>query len=233
MAKSEVRRQKALMKKRRKDKLRKKKRVHSSLRTRSSEKKVIYNAQDYPIHECLINPSWREDGLAHILLSRRQADGNIVFGVYLVDIFCLGLKNTFCNGNFPPSEYEKDLKASMLQRHELINCSSNLAHQVIYGAIEYASDLGFKPHKDFKLSKYILEPPDKIEEVIELEFGKDGKPFFVSGPDDNSEMIMRQLEAKVGAENFHYLIEATGDELIEIDEEYFVMLNEEDSDADF
>ena len=169
-------------------------------------KKRIYKARKCPVYECLINPSWKGEGFANILLSRKQPDNNIIFGAYLVDTYCLGLKNTFCNVGFTLSEYEDELKAGIYRDNDPIDCPVSLIHQIIYGAIEYAANLGFKPQKDFNLSKYVLEKQSEIEESTPVEFGKDGKPFYVSGPYDNVDSIIEQLKEKLGEENFHFLI---------------------------
>ena len=166
---------------------------------------TILNARRGCIYECLINPSWREEGLARILLSRKQLNGNFVFGVYLVDTFCLGLKNTFCNANFPLSEY-KGIKAQVFQDVEPIDCPLSLAHQTIYGAIKYALRLGFKPHRDFDLSQRILEDETKYAEGLGIEFGRNGQPFFVAGPDDNAELIIKKLEGRLGVGNFTFVL---------------------------
>ena len=168
-------------------------------------KKRIYKARKFPVYECLINPSWEDGGLANILLSRKQPDNNILFGTYLVDTYCLGLKDTSCNIGFTLSEYEDELKANMYRDDDPIDCPVSLIHQIIYGAIEYAADLGFKPQKDFNLSKYVLEEQSEIEEITPVEFGKDGKPFYVSGPYDDVNSIIEQLEEKLGKGNFNFL----------------------------
>ena len=40
-----------------------------------------------------------------------------------------------------------------------------------------------------------------------MTFGKDGKPFYVSGPHDNVDAIMNQLLRTAGPDNFEYLAE--------------------------
>lgn len=65
-----------------------------------------------------------------------------------------------------------------------------LVHNIIYGAIEFADDLGFKPTKDWKVSKYILEDDDNVAFEI-VNFGKDGAPHFVPSPDDSESTIKR------------------------------------------
>ena len=102
------------------------------------------------------------------------------------------------------SNYEGDLKVKIYREQNPVECSVDLGHQIIYGAIDYASELGFRPQKDFKLSRYVLEGRDKFGEITEVEFGKDGKPFYIAGPDDDVQAIMKKLEAKLGPDNFNY-----------------------------
>jgi len=68
-----------------------------------------------------------------------------------------------------------------------------------------SAQFGFSPRKDFKLSQYVLEDKNSVELCDNIEFGKDGQPYYVAGPNDNVEYIMRQLESKAGEENFKYL----------------------------
>jgi hypothetical protein len=53
---------------------------------------------------------------------------------------------------------------------------------------------------------------------VEVEFGRNGKPFFASGPDDNAEMIIKHLTAKLGEGNFDYLIAVNEADLMILDE---------------
>jgi len=205
MARSEAKRQKKLMKKRQKDKLRRKQRLEAIPYSLLSAKTKIRDARQYPLHECLINPSWEEDGLARVAVSRRQPDGNLLFGVYLVDTLCLGLKNTLCNTDFSPSRYRTELVESVYRDDDPVQCSADMAHQIIYGAIAFAREFGFLPHRDFELSQYVLDKPDNFERTTEIEFGRDGKPLFIAGPDDNVPRILRQLESTAGHEQFDYI----------------------------
>ncbi|MCH8217600.1 MAG: hypothetical protein IH892_12625 [Planctomycetes bacterium] len=196
--------QKKLLKKRQKDRLRKQHFVEVVPFAMLSPQKKLRQARRFPIHECLINPSWREQGLATILVSRRQPDEHLAFGVFLVDIFCLGLKNTFANVDFSESRYVREVVGRVYERQESEPCDSGLAHQIIYGAIAYAKQFGFKPNKDFRLSQHLLDAAESIG-PSDIEFGKDGKPLFISGPDDNVQKILHQLQATAGEGQYHYL----------------------------
>ncbi len=87
MARNPRRRQKAQARKKRRHEARK----HSQRRGEEGRfgargaARIIRRARDFPIHECLIGESWKEKGLAHIVIARRQPDGLIAFGVFLVD----------------------------------------------------------------------------------------------------------------------------------------------------
>jgi hypothetical protein len=204
MSVNEKKRQERSMKKRRKERAKRKLLVTQS--SLSTPKAIIRRAQKCPIFECLINPDWPSSGLATVIVARQQDSARVVFGSYLLDTYCLGLKNTFCNCNLPLSEYRNRLRAKTIERTGAAPCSPEYAHQVIYGAIDYAESLGFRPHRDFALSRFVLEERETIPPNAELKFGKDGKPFYISGPNDDYEAILDHLEKRVGRDDFHFIV---------------------------
>lgn len=205
MAINQKRKQKALLKKRRKEKERRKKRAHLSGSNVFSDKiHIIKNSKSHPVHECLIDKKWQDLGMAQILLSRRQPNGKLMFGVYLVDIYCLGLKNTFCDANFSQQEYRR-LKLETFKGAVMVPSSPGEVSKIIFGAIEYAEKLGFKPHKDFDLSHYVLKGLPIDEYDLKTEFGYKGEPFYVAGPDDDFEAIMKALRNNLGEGNFRFV----------------------------
>jgi hypothetical protein len=77
---------------------------------------------------------------------------------------------------------------------------------MIYASIDYAAQYGFQPQSDWAQSQYVLEPRGELEESYKLKFGKNGKPFFVSGPHDDVKKIIKQLEETAGPGNFDVLV---------------------------
>lgn len=179
---------------------------------------MLYQSRSYPIHECLINPNWKEIGHARITISRKMSNNNLAFGVYLIDLFCLGLKDTLCNTDFHQLKYETELKAQEYFDSPAVECDLNLAHSIIYGSIRYAKKLGFLPQKDFKLSQFLLEPEQNIKLRHDIQFGCEGRPLYIRGPYDDMERIVRTLEKTVGDGNFSVLCDENGDILDNIDE---------------
>ena len=140
----------------------------------SPENYVKTKVRTLPIDSCFINNDWKEAGIANIFVIRKHTTGKITFGVYLVDLFALGVKNTFFNFNQP----EEILNDILNENYIMIDY--NTAHNIIYGGVEFAEENGFKTHKDFKkITQYILEPDDEGIPIIAIEFGKGGKPFVI------------------------------------------------------
>jgi hypothetical protein len=170
----------------------------------------IHHARSYPIEGCWTQKDWKKHGLAVIVIARRQPDGNLVFGTYLVDYYCLGLKNTYCKSDVPPGPFRRDHLPKTFDPDRPMNISPALAHEIIYGGIDYAAQFGFKPHPDFRLSQYVLDPADLHPRTGAVEFGYKGKPFFIQGPDDDPDTIMRQLIRTAGEGNFDFLMQIAG-----------------------
>jgi hypothetical protein len=219
MPRDERKHQKALMKQRSKQKAASQHKAHQQALIPSSPQAIIRRARTFPLYECLISDNWQKKddmGLIQILLARQQPDGNICFGVYLIDKFLLGLKNTFAEADFPRSRYQSEIRNKIFSKQKPVNCPIELAHQMIYQSIEYAQQFGFEPQRDFAVSQYLLAPRGELEEPYDLTFGKDGKPFYIAGPHDNVARIMRQLEKTAGPGNYHY-IAPIGGEPIDVD----------------
>jgi len=173
---------------------------------------VVRRARDFPLVECWISADWKNEspGLVQIVVARKQPDDSICFGVYLVDKLCLGLKNTFARANRPYIRYQVEL-ARFFQDIEPQECSIDLACQMIYESIDYAAQFGFTPNKDFELSQLILPPRGEYRVTQKLKFGQKGKPLYISGPHDNPQAIIKQLEETAGSGNYDYVVMAPPD----------------------
>ena len=100
-----------------------------------------------------------------------------------------------CNADIPAAAFRNEFLAKMFPE-EAISISAALAHEMIYGSIDFAARYGFEPHHDFKLASYVLDPPGTHPHRGAVEFGKDGEPLYVAGPYDDAEAIMRKLMSR-------------------------------------
>jgi hypothetical protein len=170
----------------------------------------IQHAREYPFYGCWIMKGWQEAGITPVVIARQREPDQVIFGNFLVDIYCLGVKNAFAEGDFPLKRFQQNLD-QMLQG-EPEPCDVGFAHEIIYGAIDFARQYGFEPHPDFKLASQVLDPPEAHPPKHKLEFGKDGKPFFVAGPYDNARAIIAKLQRTAGEGNFNYVLALGGPE---------------------
>lgn len=169
----------------------------------ASEKNILEQAHNLPLLECWIDRDWKENGLARVVVARKQADERVLYGMYLVDYYCLGVKECVWKAGVSLSTFHKRLQ-QMVGTPE--QCEPSLAHQLIYGAINYAQRWGFQPHADFKNASQILEPRGRFPEKHDIEYGHGGKPLFIPGPYDNSSWVINKLVETAGEGNFEYIM---------------------------
>lgn len=171
----------------------------------SPQKYIQSKGRNLPFYECYISEEWKENGLATIIISKKMPGGNFIIAYYLVDIYCLGLKNTFYRFNV--TEHERAGFMSEMQEgpNEMIPCDTELIHNLIFGAIDYAAELGFEPHKDFRITENLLNPDLITDGIDEIEFGFNGQPYYVQGPDDQVEKILASLNRNPGEGNYGFM----------------------------
>ncbi|MFH1936924.1 MAG: hypothetical protein ABIK52_05120, partial [Bacteroidota bacterium] len=75
----------------------------------SPEKYIRTRARTLPVGSCYINDNWRESGYATILVTRIHINGNVTHGAYMVDLYCLGVKDSFWKFNEHPKDFHEFL----------------------------------------------------------------------------------------------------------------------------
>jgi len=179
-------------------------RGRSGGRTRSLP--PIEKLAEYPVHGCWISERWQDPGaLVQLAVARERPGGDLVTGVLLVDLGCLGMKNGF------PSILERsefrDMLRGMEQQQRMIGCSIDLAAKVALEGGAYAERLGFQPHPDAieALAVFAGADPSACDEVVPTGDGN-GRPYFISGPNDNVDEILATLDQVVGEGEYGYII---------------------------
>jgi hypothetical protein len=143
-------------------------------------------------------------GLGLVVIARTARYNQITVCSYLLDIWCLGVKDTI-----PPRTVERIKFQEVAEAlfHPFPGKPQEVplevAQGMIFSACEYAEDLGFQPHKDFSKSRSHIGTWDG---TIRIECGRDGKPFYVNGPYDNPTRIMETLKKSRGEGNFDFMI---------------------------
>ncbi|MDP9073285.1 MAG: helix-turn-helix domain-containing protein [Actinomycetota bacterium] len=182
----------------------------------------VSQAPEPPVVGCWVSPGWSEglvapaewpdsdvpDGIGHgivsVLVARQPRRGKLSVTGYLVDVYCLGVKDVVG----PKVMDDADLRAYvrmyfLVYQAPALAAPIEMARELVWGAVAYARGLGFEPHPDFEQAAGQLgawEPTGVVR------FGRGGKPYFVQGVRDNAGQILATLERSVGEGNFHYLV---------------------------
>ena len=176
----------------------------------SPETYIRQRSRNLPIKNCWVNANWQESGLANLILAREHSNGNITSCLYLVDLKCLGVKDTMFRHNISLLEFDSFFE-KMDENLNLEEISYLLAHNIIYAGLAFAEDYGLQPHKDFSsTTKYFLEEDTDDIPLIKIPCGgEDGKPLYI-GSEFESVMrrnqVLSQLEKTAGKGNYHYIL---------------------------
>jgi hypothetical protein len=174
----------------------------------------IASASRYPVLHCWVSDDLWDKGLGWVCLSRELPNGFVAFAVFLVDRYCLGVKNAMAdvNGRFT---YDKRVTRQWRGRFTTKDMDPASARKLVEGAVDYAAALGFHPHPDYHKAKLIFGDLDPSTSAETFEYGKDGKPYFFAGPYDGPERsrhILATLTERLGPDGFHYTIPLFEDE---------------------
>lgn len=143
------------------------------------------------------------DGLVSVLMARRHRFDKVTVCGYLTDVYCLGVKNALGPETMDDLGLKHFVQAFFDGYHDdPIEAPLELAQEVVFGSVDYARGLGFDPHPDFEDTKGHLGTWTGPSTIT---FGKDGKPYYISGPRDNPAPVIRKLEIAVGEGNYDYI----------------------------
>ncbi len=142
-------------------------------------------------------------GLAGVMVARADRSSRVTVCGWLVDVFCLGVKDAVGPRTMSSSnlfDFSRRFFSAFDDTGRTVPLE--LAQQVVHGAIAYAASFGFTPHPDFTDTAAYLGPAPP---EVPIRFGRDGTPFYISGPRDNPRQVIAALEATAGAGNYHYI----------------------------
>lgn len=145
------------------------------------------------------------EGLLTVLVARRRRHRRKIKAcVYLVDAYCLGVKNAMG----PDEMDDRGLRsltgfAFGAYPGAPVSAPIELVRDLVLGAVEYARGLGFAPHPDFEQARSHLGPWKGPSAIT---FGRDGQPHYINGPDDDPESVLHTLRRTVGDRGFHHTV---------------------------
>lgn len=202
MAAKEQQRQKKLAKKRSKE-LAKKKSAAREKNRMTSFAGQFDAAVHGPIDRCLV-----ADGLLNtqskfgsLLVSRRMSDGRLCVVRFLIDGLSLGVKDVhpfFCF----PAQLTEMLKDSP---EDMVLIPPSTAKKIVETVVAFAAKFELEPTPQYHKVISIFDGIDASECDAEFEFGRDGKPVYITGPFDTEQRIgeiIDKLDRTAGKDNY-------------------------------
>lgn len=170
----------------------------------SPEKYLRTRVRALPLGKCYKFYDETECGEIIIVVSRIHPDGDITYAAYLLDLYCVGVKNTMWNFH----QSENTVKEMLAEFSMENDCMDEIpyveAHNWVYGAMEFALEAGIDPCKEFSLTRYVLEEDNEDVELIEYEFGHNGRHFLIADSRQEAAHYIAALNSNLGEGNYDF-----------------------------
>jgi hypothetical protein len=169
----------------------------------------IIGAARAPVRTCVMAERLFADGIGWVVLARTLPSGQVGASFFLVDVWCLGVKDAFFRV-MPQLAFEERMRESSRDRPVVV-IDPSVARKLLHDAAAYAGSFGLAPSTGFTEAETLFGDIPLATKTFS--FGKDGKPFFMSGPNDSRTRIrniMDKLVKSVGPDGFDYIVNVDG-----------------------
>ena len=163
----------------------------------------VLRAVEAPIQYCLLTEPLFEIGIGTLVLARGATSAYTTFGSFLIDVFCLGIKDVM----FQSAEgevFEMYMDAANAGS-PVVPVDPSYARKLLRELAAWSRSIGFAPHRDFVAVEHIFGDVSADASEQAFRFGRDGKPFYIPGPTDTVPLIRRrieQLQKQLGDDGF-------------------------------
>src|ERR1700730_2256532 len=111
----------------------------------------LTSAARFPVLDSWVTNNLWTHGMGWIGMSRELPDGSIAVAIFLVDRYCLGVKDALAK-ILPPSTYENQIRQRQRQMSSR-EVPPATVRKFVEGAVAYAQTLGLPPHPDYHKAK--------------------------------------------------------------------------------
>ncbi|MEO3871735.1 helix-turn-helix domain-containing protein [Nonomuraea sp. B12E4] len=138
-------------------------------------------------------------GMVSVLLARRQTWDRMTVCGYLADVYCLGVKKAVGPDALNDRDLRRFREFFFGEYAGWQDAPIELARELVFGSIDYARTLGFPPEEAFETATGLLGAREGDPAIT---FGRDGRPFYVQGPEDDPDKVLWILRRTLSDEEF-------------------------------
>jgi len=154
-------------------------------------KKTIQMYFASSLYEAWFSENAITGGIGTMILTRKTAGGAVAGVSFLCNHYCLGVKDCFA---FLESEASyRSILRGIQEREELRLVEPGYLKKYILGLVQWAKEIGFPPHSDYRFCSEILRGVPSDEKAV-FQYGKDGIPLYINGPYDETYRIRQILK---------------------------------------
>jgi hypothetical protein len=163
----------------------------------------VVRAASAPIRHCLVPETLFDDGIGTVILARGMTSSHLTLGVFLVDTWCLGIKDAYFRA--ADAETFEMMIASLDITTPMAPVDPSYARKLLRDAAAWAASIGFAPHRDFLAVERLFGDVDCDASDAAFLFGREGQPLYVPGPRESPAQIrhrIEQLRSNINVEKF-------------------------------
>ena len=152
----------------------------------------VLRAAQAPIQHCFLTESVFDIGMGTLILARGATRHHLALSSFLVDVFCLGIKDVMFE-SVESEVFEMFMEATDAGS-PLVPVDPSDACKLLRDLAAWSQSIGFAPHRDFAAVERIFGDTSADASDAVFQFGSDGKPVYIPGPNDTAPLIQRRIE---------------------------------------
>jgi hypothetical protein len=127
-----------------------------------------------------------------LLLARGATSHYLAFSVFLIDTFCLGIKDVMFDSI--ESEAFESYMAATDAGSPMVSVDPGYARKLLRDLAGWSQSIGFAPHRDFAAVERLFGDVSADASDAVFQFGRDGKPVYMPGPSETAPQMRRRIE---------------------------------------
>jgi hypothetical protein len=133
---------------------------------------------------CYINRNWHESGQAAIHCLRRTPDGGHALAAFLVDLWCVGLKDAWGRLEITAAQFKENFLVRYRDEIDLARVDLEVVKRLVAGAIRFSKQNGMRLPRRYERWTAMLGDLGDIDTADLSDFGVNGGLLYIGRVDD-------------------------------------------------
>jgi len=182
--------------------------------------------------KCHINATWRQTGMAELLVLRDLPGGGRIFAAYLIDAWCSGLKDAFGRMNVTSDDLDHHLEQADGRGLAMTPIAPDAARELVAAAMRLSVQNGFRlPHRADRWA-CVVDVTSYADADLSLFEKPGGKYRYVGTMQDLRKRLIGSVDDFLSRSDVEFVISEGPGGGWEADDDFAEFEDEEDDDAE-